>query len=408
MSHRPQTRQIFALLDNRLTPTKRTQFVQHLSKCSICREYHDRVKRHRRLARDSFNEAVPDWEAIDSSIDKTITRLTDPSGRTKPIIYPRLVFIGAAAMLAVAVVAVLNSEPPPIDHPPSPQPALVAINPAPPAPLLVFRVEDSLHPDIPPPIGSTIALHGTLTVPDSGAVRLSLGSQADIEALDSTALSAVDLNPRGPVLGLERGRVAVAVSPYAFETGLRVLCAEQSIHILEGLVELVVEADSVTVTVREGVVFGDSQAGALALEQGSWRIPRHVVDAQQIAWRAVDRLTIPDHPAPETGAVERTVKRIKGSLPKSMVRTVFEAATPKIRSCYEAALKRNAGLELSLQARLNVDRSGTVQRTRLSGIEGPPELKQCLTNVFTALRFPAPRGGPVEVIFPMHLHPRDR
>jgi hypothetical protein len=87
-----------------------------------------------------------------------------------------------------------------------------------------------------------------------------------------------------------------------------------------------------------------------------------------------------------------------GGLPKEVVRRIVRANFPAIRSCYDAALRKDPGLKATVSTRFVIDQTGAVENATSSG---EPMMNTCVQRVFGAMSFPAPENGKALVSYPI-------
>jgi TonB family protein len=71
-----------------------------------------------------------------------------------------------------------------------------------------------------------------------------------------------------------------------------------------------------------------------------------------------------------------------------------------VKGCYERALKRNPNLSGKIVLRWTITPSGTVQNVEAENDIGDPEVANCIKQLVSRWRFPAPSGGSVDVSIP--------
>jgi len=101
---------------------------------------------------------------------------------------------------------------------------------------------------------------------------------------------------------------------------------------------------------------------------------------------------------------EKQIKEKNGTLPVRIINKTLNKAKPKIQNCYENALKRNPNLILLLEINISVSQKGFVSKVS-TNIKNNNLLKKCINQSIHSLSFPPPKGGPLDLIFPLRLYP---
>ena len=97
-----------------------------------------------------------------------------------------------------------------------------------------------------------------------------------------------------------------------------------------------------------------------------------------------------------------TAGRLAPAVIQGIVRSNFSA----FRACYEKGLGRSSQLHGKVTVRFAIDASGRVAYARDEGSNLPdPEVVSCVVSGYSALRFPAPEGGVVTVVYPIDFAP---
>jgi len=103
----------------------------------------------------------------------------------------------------------------------------------------------------------------------------------------------------------------------------------------------------------------------------------------------------------------RTRQPATGTLSPEEIRPVVARGLPRIRACYERALRQAPEMRARLDLRLRVSTRGRVERVRLKGLgDAPARFEGCVTGEAKGWVFPRPRGGPVELSVPLRLEAR--
>lgn len=103
---------------------------------------------------------------------------------------------------------------------------------------------------------------------------------------------------------------------------------------------------------------------------------------------------------PEGGADTR------GRLPAAEIQRTVRENYGTFRACYEAGLKRDPSLTGRVVTEFVIDRKGGVSSVKLRESTLPdPVATDCIVEHFRELRFPAPDGGIVTVVYPIQFAP---
>ena len=103
------------------------------------------------------------------------------------------------------------------------------------------------------------------------------------------------------------------------------------------------------------------------------------------------------------GLIREGEVKVGGMLPPEVVRRIVRQHFPRMRACYERALKTNDALAGTLVTTFVVNAKGatTAVKTRPGDITDPPMLA-CIQAIFESLAFPEPeKNGTVAVTYPM-------
>jgi len=97
-----------------------------------------------------------------------------------------------------------------------------------------------------------------------------------------------------------------------------------------------------------------------------------------------------------------------GRVAPEEVQRLVTARVPALRTCYEAALSRDGSARGRVVVRLHVEASGKVASSKVeSSSIGDTALGDCITNELGSISFPASKGEPLEVVYPIELAPED-
>jgi hypothetical protein len=98
----------------------------------------------------------------------------------------------------------------------------------------------------------------------------------------------------------------------------------------------------------------------------------------------------------------RALTRVRGSLDKGKVLRLIEKILPRIRRCYERELmKGKKKLSGKITAQWNIKPNGRVSGARIKvNTLGSPKVAKCVLKEIKRIRFPKPKGGSVEIVYP--------
>jgi DNA-directed RNA polymerase subunit RPC12/RpoP len=95
---------------------------------------------------------------------------------------------------------------------------------------------------------------------------------------------------------------------------------------------------------------------------------------------------------------------VTGRLGQSVVQRLLRQRFDRVRLCYEQALARLPKLQGRISLRLVIDRDGRVPSISSFGSDmGDSDMVGCVVASFAGLVFPAPEGGIVTVLAPLHF-----
>jgi hypothetical protein len=110
--------------------------------------------------------------------------------------------------------------------------------------------------------------------------------------------------------------------------------------------------------------------------------------------------------APSEAGDRTAVSGVSGRIPPEVIQRIVRENFYKFRICYEAGLARNDRLQGIIEARFVITLEGTVIHVEDEGSNLPDaEVRECVFKTFRDLKFPAPEGGIVVVIYPIMLSP---
>lgn len=97
----------------------------------------------------------------------------------------------------------------------------------------------------------------------------------------------------------------------------------------------------------------------------------------------------------------KALAKVQGSLSRGEVQKVINENQHKMQRCYERALNAKPSLAGKLTYTWTIKTSGSVGTVRNAGnTMGDAGVAKCIAGVIKHMRFPRPKGGPVEVTYP--------
>lgn len=105
--------------------------------------------------------------------------------------------------------------------------------------------------------------------------------------------------------------------------------------------------------------------------------------------------------APEAGEEVPFSAGGTGHLDAKQIKDVLHQKMPVITACYSRAITTTPSLHGQFVARFRVEASGAVSRAETSGSTLNPAFLACVSDAVRSLQFPKPRGGYVEVVYPL-------
>src|SRR5262249_14974992 len=95
---------------------------------------------------------------------------------------------------------------------------------------------------------------------------------------------------------------------------------------------------------------------------------------------------------------------VDGKIDASIVAREIRSRMRAIQACYERQLKRNPNLGGKIGLRFTIGSVGKVTNVSIeSDSVGDPSVTDCVKQAVLRWRFPAPEGGPAEVVTPIVL-----
>jgi hypothetical protein len=95
-----------------------------------------------------------------------------------------------------------------------------------------------------------------------------------------------------------------------------------------------------------------------------------------------------------------------GRLAPEAIQSLVRSNYDKFRECYEAGLARDPYLTGQVSVRFVIERDGTVKKAIINFNTLPDcRVAACIRDAYPKLKFPAPEGGIVTVVYPIMLEP---
>jgi hypothetical protein len=92
-----------------------------------------------------------------------------------------------------------------------------------------------------------------------------------------------------------------------------------------------------------------------------------------------------------------------GGLPPEVIRRIVRAHASKIRHCYQKLLDKDPKLAGNVRVKFTIDGTGKVAKAAITdGTITDATMRSCVVSTFSAMTFPAPKGGSVvDVSYPL-------
>lgn len=125
-----------------------------------------------------------------------------------------------------------------------------------------------------------------------------------------------------------------------------------------------------------------------------------------------DSATAPDTapPAPLSTASSDSpplVGRLRGGrLEPSKIHSVVRPSYGALLACFKPLVARRPGLSGDVEVAFRIMMAGNVEDVTVApGVLEDPDFSECVAATFKTLRFPAPDGGDVYVVYPLRFEP---
>ncbi len=100
--------------------------------------------------------------------------------------------------------------------------------------------------------------------------------------------------------------------------------------------------------------------------------------------------------------VRSGASEVSGRIAPEMIQRVVRLRFGAMRACYETGLARNPALAGRVTIKFSIDRSGSVVLADMNGSSLlDAQVNACIVREFRGLKFPAPEGGTITVMYPM-------
>ena len=167
--------------------------------------------------------------------------------------------------------------------------------------------------------------------------------------------------------------------------------------------------ETVLLRAEEGVPWSDAvEVIAVAVARGATRV---VLTSARTAggrtgWGAspYGQSTLGQARPPISAITEGAIAATGGELSSDVIRRVLRSKLPAFRACYERELERDGALAGPVDLEFTIGADGAVGKARGSGLA---TVSDCIARQVKAMRFPRPRGGVVEVRYPLVFKPKD-
>lgn len=112
--------------------------------------------------------------------------------------------------------------------------------------------------------------------------------------------------------------------------------------------------------------------------------------------------------SPGSSPAPQGASSASGRLPPEVIQREVRKNFGRFRACYEEGLQRDPKLTGKIAVRFQIGRDGSVTSVRNGGSDMPDiEVLACVAKGFQGLKFPAPEGGIVTVVYPIMFSPGD-
>jgi len=234
--------------------------------------------------------------------------------------------------------------------------------------------------------------------------------------LETRGAIAVSLNGKIRPLHLQFGAYDTAFSeqsPYWIE--VRVSSKEIVVEAVPDKPIVVTALDQVGTAIQQARAGQEGEPGAIDVLVDPDVDAQHLIDAI-VAVDVAGASTIGIGPAPSANdLIPRGHRHVAqhasvgflgeiGYVSRADIYHGLKPASPRIKACYQRALKVDPTLEGTLEAVFRIRADGSVGSATASGMS--PKFAACVTRVIKSLRFPkSDGGGDTKVHFPYVFHP---
>ena len=403
-------KEIFDYIDRQLSQQTNENISTHAATCLTCQRRIRAIKELRAEASKVLDVCEPDWSQMEPAIEKFIWKETSSA---QPVVFSLMPVALVAAAMVFIVAAFIpgyfhfsdswfsNSEPGLADT----SFAKVAFNSS--KPLKAFIVENLDRSDRLRVESQRIFINEPLNTRERGGIRLTIGDDTIIELDEKTTFEITSLDPDEPSVKLKSGTFLAGVSEGQVEQKLIVMAGEVIFSVLSGKAEFFVSEGHLAVRVICGKVIEQSDQQTSIMPVGSWILANQKEGKPAWVTGVFPRYRESNIKFGSIGTSERNIHgRTTGTIPRFIIHESFNRIKPQLKRCYELALKRNPSLMLNLEAKVKLNVKGEIFEILIIGADEQLQIKECLVDIFSKLNLPAPSGGGIELIFPLHFSPR--
>jgi hypothetical protein len=95
---------------------------------------------------------------------------------------------------------------------------------------------------------------------------------------------------------------------------------------------------------------------------------------------------------------------ITGTIAPEVVKRAIRAEFPRLRACYDAALKKDLKANGTIAMKFRINKDGVTENARLDPKQtkiADDEMQKCVVAVFASLRYPITKSGTIDVTYPI-------
>jgi len=106
---------------------------------------------------------------------------------------------------------------------------------------------------------------------------------------------------------------------------------------------------------------------------------------------------------------ESNAQSSHGRLPPTEIQKVVRQNFGRLKLCYTTSLRNNPSSGGRVEPEFVIDMDGTIATIRMqSTTVADPDMNECILRGMSSIRFPAPEGGYVTVVYPLIFSPGDQ